>query len=121
MLAFCGLNCAECDIYKAGKGDTESMQRVLNWFKEEAQRIIKSEQVKCGGCKGDLESHWSPKCEILSCARQKDVEECYNCADFICYKLVAFENDGSDRHRIAVERLKNIKKIGYGEWLKSQR
>ena len=73
----------------------------------------------CMGCMGPIEIHWSPDCTIRNCAMEREVSSCYECGYFICEKLDNFANDGHESHREAVENLKEIKRIGYEDWLKT--
>ncbi len=35
VLSVCGLNCAKCDIYLAGRGDEKLLNEILEWFRKE--------------------------------------------------------------------------------------
>ena len=92
-ISVCGLNCARCKL--------------------RAER-------ECDGCRGPLETHWSPGCEFLPCAREKGYDYCFQCEDFPCGKLEAFENDGHDHHRLAVGHLRRMREIGLQAWIDEQ-
>ena len=119
-LSACELNCATCSFFKAGQGDTEKQQEIIQWFKNDYGKEISPEQTMCKGCMGPIEVHWSPECAIRNCAMEKEVSSCYKCGYFVCDKLDKFANDGHESHRKAVMNLKEIKKIGYEAWLKNQ-
>jgi len=59
-LSACGLNCAKCDIYMASHGDEGMRASIVDWFRDERNVNLKPEQVRCEGCMGDPERHWSP-------------------------------------------------------------
>ena len=108
MTAACGLNCAECDIFQAAD-DLEIAQRIVDWFSREQGIRLKPEDVRCEGCKGSREKHWSPDCWILQCCvDDKALEFCCECEDFPCAKLDEWAR-GSKRYGDALERLKRMK------------
>lgn len=92
-ISVCGLNCAKCGLLAEGK---------------------------CGGCRGALDKHWDADCKLLSCARTRQLEYCFQCEEFPCRQLIDFSNDGYDHHRITVENLKVMRQIGLTEWQKRQ-
>ncbi len=120
-ISACGLNCAACDFYKAGKGDTAKQQEIIDWFKRDHDKDIKPEQTMCNGCHGTKNIHWSPDCPMMNCAEQKTVNICYECPEFICAKLEAFAKDGSSTHHRTVENLKEMKKKGLEAWIRDQK
>ena len=119
-ISICGLNCAKCDIYAAGHGDEKLRDEVIEWFKNERNEVFKSEQVRCEGCRGPIELHWSSDCKMLSCARSKDVDYCFVCDGFPCVILNAFASDGVSHHKRTVQNLKRIKEMGIEEWISEQ-
>ena len=119
-ISVCGLNCARCDIYAAGHGDEEKRDEILEWFKKELDKTIKPEQVRCDGCRGSLEAHWSPDCEMMLCARKRGIQYCFECEDFPCLLIERFATDGMEHHRRAVERSKRMKEIGLEAWIAEQ-
>lgn len=44
-ISVCGLNCAECSIYKASHGDEKSMKAMLKYLK-----YAKPKAIICEGC-----------------------------------------------------------------------
>lgn len=115
-ISACGLNCATCDFYKARQGDTDKQQEIIDWFKQDYGQTITPEQTMCSTCMGPDTSHWSPKCAIRLCAKEKQVKHCSDCPEFVCSKLENFANDGHSSHRQAVENLRAIKRIGLDNW-----
>jgi len=119
-LAFCGLNCAKCDMYKAGHGDEKLRDEIIAWFKEKRNRTLKPEQVRCEGCKGPLDVHWSADCKMMLCAKEKDVQYCFECDDFPCSVLNKFASDGAAHHKKTVENLKRMREVGRDAWIAEQ-
>jgi hypothetical protein len=64
-MAVCGLNCNECNIFKASY-DIAAADAILNWFKqqgwininESTEEFMKKGPLCCG-CRGDRLKHWS--------------------------------------------------------------
>jgi putative nucleotidyltransferase with HDIG domain len=107
MMAICGLHCAECDIHKA-TSDRVIAQHVVDWFKTERGVAVAAEDVRCGGCRGGRERHWSPDCWILKCCvDERGLEHCGACTNFPCQGLREWAAS-SPRYAEAVERLKRM-------------
>ena len=93
-ISVCGLNCTKCDLL---------------------------EQGECNGCRGSLENHWSPDCQFLACIKDRGFDYCYECEEFPCDKINSFASDGHEHHRITIENLKSMKKIGLKKWIENQK
>jgi hypothetical protein len=119
-VAYCGLNCAKCDIYEAAHGNTKLMEEIVNWFKEERKETVKPEQIKCERCRGPLDVHWSSDCKIMLCAKSKRVQYCFQCSEFPCSILKAFASDGISHHKKTVENLHRMKQVGMNAWIAEQ-
>jgi hypothetical protein len=120
MISVCGLNCGVCDIFQAGKGDKEKLELIIDFFRKGRGINVDSSKIKCEGCRGNLENHWSPSCPMMQCSKLKKVDYCFECTDFICDKLEAFSQDGLSHHKRTVENMKLIKDVGIEEWIKQQ-
>jgi hypothetical protein len=120
-LAFCGLNCAKCDIFEAGHGNEKKKVELLAWFKQERGKILKPEQITCEGCRGSLSAHWNEDCKMMLCAKKKGIQYCFECIDFLCNLLNAFASDGASHHKRTVENLKKMRKVGIDAWIVEQR
>lgn len=92
-ISVCGLNCARCKLLA---------------------------QDKCGGCRGPIDENWSPDCTVRPCAEARGHTYCFECAELPCEKLEAFAADGYKHHRLAVEKLKAMKKVGLEAWIARQ-
>ena len=93
MIAFCGLNCAECPTFLATlKNDDRMREKVaLDWSKMYKTQL-KAKDINCDGClaeKGRLFSHCNV-CEIRKCGREKKIENCAHCNEYPCQKLNNF-------------------------------
>lgn len=117
MIAPCGLNCAECDIYQI-RHDAESAERVAKWFRgegwikpDEGPTEMIASGMYCDGCRGDRAFHWSVdddgivNCGLLKCCvDEKGLEYCSNCSDFPCKQLTDWGN-ANERYGAALARL----------------
>lgn len=121
LISVCGLNCAKCDIYCAGHGDKKALNEIVEWFKKERNEVIKPEQVRCEGCRGALEAHWSADCKMMLCATKKGLDYCFRCEEFPCAYVKEFSADGSPHHKRTVENAKRIKEIGLEKWIEEQK
>lgn len=119
-VSFCGLNCAKCDIYEAGHGNEKLRHEIVKWFLDERHETVKPEQIKCEGCKGTLDAHWSSDCKIMQCAKKKGVQYCFECRDFPCRILNDFASDGVSHHKRTIENLRRMKEIGIDTWIAEQ-
>lgn len=120
-IAVCGLNCAKCDIYMAYNGNEKLRDEIVEWFKKQRKETIKPEQIKCEGCMGPLDVHWSPECKMVLCAKRRELQHCFQCRDFPCTHVNEFSSDGIAHHRGTIENSKMMKKIGIEAWVAEQK
>jgi len=98
MIAYCGLRCDICAILLATREtDREKKDKmrieIAQQIKKHYGQDCKVEDVTdCDGCKtegGRLFSGCS-KCQIRKCAKEKGVENCAHCSEYVCEKLKDF-------------------------------
>ncbi len=87
LIAYCGLNCAECPAYIATQtnDDTKRKQVAEEWQKA-FNPDIKPEDINCDGCTSKstrLFSHCL-ECKVRLCGIEKGVENCAYCPDYAC-------------------------------------
>lgn len=116
-LSVCGLNCSECDMYKAGHGDEKCRQEIADWFKKKRNMTLKPEQIRCEGCRGPVEDNWSSDCKMMKCAKEKNLDFCFQCEDFPCATVSDFASDGAAHHKRTVENMKRVKTVGLNAWI----
>jgi Protein of unknown function (DUF3795) len=95
-ISFCGLNCAKCKMFESGD---------------------------CQGCRSadkNADNDCGPDCELASCAKKRGLSYCFECPDFPCEKIKKFATNRHEHHRLSVENLKQMKKVGLKEWKKEQ-
>lgn len=93
LIAYCGLDCAECAGYQATQADDlEAMERVAaQWRVDYNAPSIDVQAVTCDGCTSDkrLGSHCA-ECEIRACSRERGYASCAACPDYACEQLQGF-------------------------------
>lgn len=93
MIAFCGLDCAGCDAYKATQAnDREFMEKILaGWRVEYNSPDMTIDAVICDGCTSSgRHGGYCGECPVRACAAERGVENCAHCADYACDKLSGF-------------------------------
>jgi hypothetical protein len=107
MIAICGLDCSECDIGLASTDEklAEKIARAMSRGGTE----VRPEQIKCGGCRGTREDHWSSNCHMLNCCvDERGLNSCGECPEFPCSHLDKWAA-GGDRYAAALERLRGLR------------
>ncbi|MBW1642014.1 MAG: DUF3795 domain-containing protein [Deltaproteobacteria bacterium] len=92
MIAYCGLNCSNCEAYLATQEDNNARraETAQKWSKI-YNAEIKTEQINCTGCKSDgIKFSHCNVCEIRQCCISKNVDNCAVCDDYICDTLSGF-------------------------------
>jgi hypothetical protein len=93
MMAFCGIDCAQCDAYKATQAnDREALERVAAQWREQFAPEITVDDVICDGCTGTdgRLGGYCPQCPVRACAVEHGVETCAHCEDYGCEKVQGF-------------------------------
>ena len=84
LIAYCGIECAECPIYIATQNNDEKLR------KETAEKNeLKAEDCYCDGCstKGKRLATFCSNCEVRICTIKKKLENCAHCDDYPCELL----------------------------------
>lgn len=92
MISKCGINCSECNAYKATVENSDELRKKTaeEWSAQFGAKIEPS-TVNCMGCQeSNVEKVFShcKECQIRSCANGKGYSTCADCSEFGC-KLVA--------------------------------
>lgn len=110
LIAPCGIDCAKCQVYLA-PSNPEIMAQTLRAFKQEENLELRPDQVKCSGCPGTRECHFTPKCGILRCCvDEKGLRWCSECAEFVCGSLRAWAKMGQ-KYQDAIRRLEERRRM----------
>lgn len=114
-LAACGIDCNECNLYKA-EHDMKAAEALVEWFRsrewigkdENAEAVMKNAPF-CKGCWNKTDVHWCDKnCNLLTCCEEKLLNHCGECGDFPCEKYKKWTID-VDHHKSAMEYLLSLK------------
>jgi hypothetical protein len=93
ITAFCGLICSECGAFIATQNDDdEKRAEVARLWSQQYQADLKIEDINCDGCTKDSRRHIGHcrVCEIRKCGKQKNVENCAFCDEYVCQRLSRF-------------------------------
>jgi hypothetical protein len=90
LIAYCGLNCIECDAYIATQNNDQSLREktAAEWSKG-YNFTFTPEMINCTGCKGSgVQVGHCSECEIRNCAMTKNVVNCGACGEFTTCKKI---------------------------------
>jgi hypothetical protein len=88
MLAYCGLDCTKCPAYIATQANDDKMRaECAEFFNQKYKMGVKPENVNCDGCRSDRVLYFCTTCNVRKCVREKKLDSCTLCSDFICNKL----------------------------------
>ncbi|MEJ2567937.1 MAG: DUF3795 domain-containing protein [candidate division WOR-3 bacterium] len=98
MLAYCGLDCLSCPIYLVTREPDKEKQKekrkeIVRLIKEHYGQEFKLEDITdCDGCTADTGRLFSTckDCTIRKCARQKKLDNCAYCGEYVCETLEEF-------------------------------
>jgi hypothetical protein len=84
MIAYCGINCAECNAYLATKNNDQRLREITaaEWTKNYDFNFT-PEMINCTSCTGSgIKTGYCSQCEIRRCAVEKGVKNCGACKEF---------------------------------------
>jgi hypothetical protein len=89
MIAYCGLDCAECPTYLATRaGDGARLAEVAaEWSSDDYP--VSAADVPCDGCaqQGGRLFKWCQDCRIRACCIEKGYANCAYCSALPCDRL----------------------------------
>ena len=90
LLAYCGLDCAECSAYLALKNNDQALrEKTAAEWKKMHNFNFTPEMINCTSCKGSgIQVGHCSQCEIRKCASGKGVVNCGACAEFKSCKTI---------------------------------
>lgn len=90
IIAYCGLDCAECGAYKAMQNNDQALREktAAEWTTAFGFDFT-PDMINCTSCKGTgvLIGHCY-ECEIRKCASAKNVANCGACTEFKTCKTI---------------------------------
>jgi hypothetical protein len=95
LIAFCGINCAECEAYKATQtNDSAWQERILaEWRVNFNQPEMPLAAVVCDGCRtpDGRAGGYCAECPVRACGVEHGVDSCAHCSEFEnCQHLAEF-------------------------------
>lgn len=111
--SYCGLYCGACDTLIA------NMENRVDKLAESRGRS--PEELRCNGCKTNINSVYWRDCKLKKCAEEKKVEFCSECPEYPCQRLMDFRHDKYAHHSIVIKNLDFIKDHGLDNWLREQK
>ena len=109
---YCGVYCGACHALRATEeGRVEEQAKA--WGRD-------PEEVRCHGCKSDVFSGHCRAWGIKSCAVEREVEFCFECAEYPCDRLIAFRDDEWPHHSAVTRNLAELERLGLARWLEVQ-
>ncbi len=84
MIAYCGLDCENCDAYIATKNDDNALREMVAKLWSELNGVeITPEMINCDGCRSDGRKtvYCDSLCPIRQCASGRGYETCGGCTE----------------------------------------
>lgn len=84
LIAYCGIDCAECGAYLATKNNDQALREktAAEWSKK-FNFVCPPEMLNCTSCKSTgVRIVNCSQCEVRNCASGKGLENCGACKDF---------------------------------------
>jgi hypothetical protein len=109
MIAFCGINCAECPTFLATREDNDHKREKVaeQWSqKYEKHKNLRPEEIICDGCLTENGNLFKTcrVCPVRACGIERHATNCAYCEEYPCQKLEGIFN-------IAPESKKKLDKI----------
>lgn len=93
MIAKCGIDCIECNAYKATITNSEELRKkTAQEWSAQFGVLIDPKTINCVGCQEDDKDKLCSHCQVCgvrSCAVEKGYKTCAECDDFGCEKVAA--------------------------------
>jgi hypothetical protein len=109
MIAYCGLNCLDCQAYIATqKDDDEERRKVAEGWTKQFGHTLKIEDINCDGCLSNSNRMFSHcrVCSVRKCASGKGVANCGYCADYPC-ESVGFIINNAPSAKVVLDGIHN--------------
>ncbi|MGQ9801442.1 MAG: DUF3795 domain-containing protein [Candidatus Saccharicenans sp.] len=94
ILAFCGLDCGDCEAYIATQQNDQAglEETARKWAEQFGATGLGPEMCICDGCSsgGRLSTAHAATCAIRVCASKRGVLTCAHCSDYGCDILQQF-------------------------------
>ena len=103
LIAYCGINCAECDAYLALQNNDQALREkaAVEWTKRHNFDFT-PDMINCTSCQGSgVQVGYCSQCGVRKCASAKGVVNCGACGEFKTCKTI------NDFHAMVPPAMKN--------------
>jgi hypothetical protein len=92
LIAYCGLDCAQCEAYQATQANDLAWQEkiVAKWRVDFNAPNMTVQDITCDGCRGPRLGGYCAMCEIRASALAHNVQSCADCPEYACAQLQKF-------------------------------
>ena len=107
-IAYCGLDCKECEAYKATVNDDDELRiKVAKEWSELNNADITPQMINCQGCR--LDGAKTPFCDklcpIRQCAMKRGADTCGSCPEMEnCDDLAMIINNNPEARKNLLEK-----------------
>ncbi len=103
-IAYCGINCESCKLYKATIRNDENLRReIANEWGQLYNKTLNLIDLKCLGCRSKIVYEACDKCDIKSCNQKRGIEKCNSCDTYpTCERIKRFK-DWQEENNTEVE------------------
>ena len=112
LIAYCGLNCAECEARIATLNDDNVLRKKVAKLWSELNSIeITPEMINCTGCRTDgvKTVYCGTLCKIRLCAKEKGYETCGDCSELdSCNKVSIIIGNNEEARKNLQKRPKMV-------------
>jgi len=99
VIAYCGIICSNCDVYKATINNDEFLRLELVKKYTTDSHVPNVEDFYCKGC-FDIKGEG---CEVRQCATSKTLINCAQCDSYNCEKILNHFNNNQNSKKILDE------------------
>lgn len=94
ILAYCGLDCGDCEAYLATQNNDRAglEETARKWAEQFGAKDISADMCICDGCSSGkrLSTAHAATCALRVCASKRGVVTCAHCPDYGCEILQQF-------------------------------
>ncbi len=112
LVAYCGLNCAECEAYQATQADDTAWKEKIaaKWRVDYQSPQIDIHTVTCDGCRtpDGRAGGYCAECPLRACGAQRGVETCAHCAEFETCRHLAEFYQVAPQMKAALEEIRRL-------------
>lgn len=92
-IAYCGINCESCKLYKATINDNAILrQELAGEWGALYKRNLDTLEMHCLGCKSNHVYDLCNNCDIKICNQNKKIDQCNNCEEYSsCDRIKKFK------------------------------